>query len=70
MSQRSDNQISNFLNDTKFRDRGQRDRIFALSQSYNTGKVVQLQQHFKTVLKVGACETKDHAVNYDAQLQK
>ena len=29
-----------------------------------------MKRQFRTVLKVGSCETKDHAIDYDAQLQK
>jgi hypothetical protein len=63
--------MSNFLDNTKFNDRSQRDKMLRLSQSYSTGKnKVLAQQHFRDVLRVNACETKDHAVNYDAQLKK
>ena len=62
--------MANILDNSKYRDRRQRDEMLRLSQRYHTSKKVIAQPHYKTVLKVGAGETRDHEVNYDAQLQK
>ena len=44
--------------------------MLRLSQHYHVKKPSFALKHFKSVLKVSSCETKDHAVNYDDQLQK
>ena len=45
-----------------------RDEMLSRSQHYRIGSKIKTKRHFKDVLRVKPCETKDHAVDYDAML--
>lgn len=62
--------MSSLMSKGSVQDRRIRDEMLSRSQHYRVGSKKPMKRHFKDVLRVKSCETKDHAVDYDAMLQK